>query len=62
MVALDALLGGDGAHADMVEPCPSDATGGVASAPVPTGGPCLDLVVCIPGPSLPGSTASGDMV
>jgi hypothetical protein len=36
-VVVDALLGGNGAHADVAEARPSDTIGGETSAPVPPG-------------------------
>jgi hypothetical protein len=50
---VDAPLGGDGTRADVVEDRPGDAAKGEALAPVPSGGTCLDLVMCSLGPSLP---------
>jgi hypothetical protein len=55
-------LGADGAHGDVAKPLSSDVVGGDASTSVSPGGPCLDLVVCSPGPSLPGSIAPSDAV
>jgi hypothetical protein len=56
-VATIMLLGADGIHTDWAGPRPGDATRGNASAPVPPEGPCMDMVVCSPSPSLPRGTA-----
>jgi hypothetical protein len=67
-----ARLGGDGLHQHAARhrrcPCrwakpqPDDVTGHDPLAPMPLGGLCLDLMVCSPVPSMPGSTAWGDAV
>jgi hypothetical protein len=59
---IDVLQGADSAYADVAEAQPSDAAAGTTAAPVSPGGACLDLVVCSPGPSLPGNTVSRDVV
>jgi hypothetical protein len=62
MVTVDTSLGSNDSHADVVEPRSSEVARGDALALVSPGGPCLDLVVCSPCLSLPGSTAPGDAV
>jgi hypothetical protein len=62
MVAVNALLGADGAHAYVEEPRLSDTAGGDVVAPESLEGPCLGLVVRSPHPSLPRCIASSDVV
>jgi hypothetical protein len=61
-VVINASLGNDGAHANVVEPRPGGAVGDDASTPLPLWGPCLDLVVCSPSPNLLESTSSGNAI
>jgi hypothetical protein len=61
-VTADAPWGDDGTCVDTIEVLLGDATGGEALAPVPSGGTCLDLVVCNPSPSLPRGIALGEAV
>jgi hypothetical protein len=62
MVSTNMQLGTDGVRADGAKPQPDDVTGRDPLAPMPLGGLCLDLMVCSPVPSMPGSTAWGDAV
>jgi hypothetical protein len=62
MVIVDALLGDDGAHSDMAVARPGDAAGSDASALVPLGGTCLDLVVRILGHVLLWDLAPSEVV
>jgi hypothetical protein len=61
-VIIDTPLDGDGAHVDLAESRPGDTAGGDASAPMPPRGPCLDLVVRNPGPSLCRGTTADEVV
>jgi hypothetical protein len=51
-----------GTHVDVAAPRPSDVARGDALGPMPSGGACLDLVVCNLSPSLPRIIAPGDAV
>jgi hypothetical protein len=62
MVTIDEPLGNDGAHVEVPEPQPSGAAAGEALGLVPPRGIYLDLVVCSPGPSLPGDLFPGEAV
>jgi hypothetical protein len=61
-VTIDAPLCTDGVLTDVADPRLSDVAVGDASALMPPGGgACLDLVVCMPGPGLLGSTTPGSL-
>jgi hypothetical protein len=61
-VAVNAPLGGDDAHSEVVEPRPGGTVDGEASAPLTPGDICLDLVEHSVGPNLFGGPASGEAV
>jgi hypothetical protein len=62
MVIVDAPLGDDGTHVEVVEAHADHVVGGEASTPESPGGICLDLAVCGPGPTQPRSQALGEEV
>jgi hypothetical protein len=61
-MAVNAPLGGDDAHSEVVEPRPGGTVDGEASAPLTPGDICLDLVEHSAGPNLFGGPASGEAV